>query len=68
MTAREAITEVRRALFDAALITGAIAEDKQLPEDVRAQCKVLAAKATHASESVCDLSESMRIPLTIINK
>lgn len=68
MTAREAITEVRRALFDAALITGAIADDKQLPDDVRAQCKVLSAKATHASELICDLSESMRIPLAIINR
>lgn len=68
MTAREAITEVRRALFDAALITGAIADDKQLPDDVRAQCRVLSAKATRASESVCDLSESLRIPLSIINK
>ena len=68
MTAREAITEVRRALFDTALITGAIADDKQLPEDVRAQCKVLSAKATRASELVCDLSESLRIPLSIINK
>lgn len=68
MTAREAITEVRRALFDVALVCGAIADDKQLPEDVRAQCKVLSAKATHASELVCDLSESLRIPLSIINK
>lgn len=68
MTAREAITEVRRTLFDAALICGAIADDKQLPVDVRAQCKVLSAKATRASELVCDLSESMRIPLSIINR
>lgn len=68
MTAREAITEVRRALFDTALVTGAISDDAGLPEDVRAQCNVLSAKATHASELVCDLSEAMHIPLTIINK
>lgn len=68
MTAREAITEVRRALFDTALICGAIADDKQLPDDVRAQCRVLSAKATRASELICDLSEAMHIPLTIINK
>ena len=68
MTAREAITEVRRALFDTALICGAISDDAGLPEDVRAQCRVLSAKATHASELICDLSESLRIPLSIINK
>lgn len=68
MTAREAITIVRRALFDVALVCGAISDDKQLPDDVRAQCKVLAAKATRASELVCDLSESLRIPLSIFNR